>query len=265
MAIALSFGKGRVFHTPLGHTWTGQAPTQATWRDPQLRLLLARGTEWAATGAVTLPAVPANVLADDERQAGFEPLFDGRTLDGWRSYRQDGPPQKGWAVRDGAIEHSAGGGGGDLITTGQFGDFDLRFQWRVASGANSGVIWHVLETESETYMTGPEYQVFDDLGAHIDPRHGAGALYDLAPNTGAPLRAAGRWNEGRIVVQDGRVQHWLNGVRLLDLPCRGAEWQAMVAASKFKDWPFGRADKGHIALQDHGDEVAYRSLRIKRL
>ncbi|MEQ1631652.1 MAG: family 16 glycoside hydrolase [Planctomycetota bacterium] len=265
MATAAQYGKGRVFHTPLGHTWTGQLPTRATFRDPQLRHLLARGTEWAATGIVTLPPRAPNVLSAEERAAGFALLFDGRSLDGWRGYRQEGPPKQGWRVEKASISHEPNGGGGDLVTTEAYGDFDFRFEWNVASGANSGVIWHVLETEEQTYMTGPEYQVFDDLTHKPDALHGAGALYDLVPNTGAPLRPAGTWNEGRIVVHKGRVQHWLNGVRLLDVPCAGPEWTAMVAKSKFRAWPFGASQSGHLALQDHGDGVSYRSLRIQRL
>ena len=265
MVTVAHYGKGRVFHTPLGHTWTGAVPTRATWRDPQLRHLLARGTEWAATGAVTLPASPPNCLSEQERAEGFRLVFDGRSLAGFRGYRQPGPPAAGWSVRNGAITHQAQGGGGDLVTDEQFAEFDFRFEWRVAEKANSGVIWRVQETEEQTYMTGPEYQVLDDLGAKPDGKHGAGALYDLVANDGAPLRAAGQWNEGRIVLHKGRVEHWLNGKKLVDAPCEGPEWIAMVAASKFRSWPFGRAGKGHIALQDHGDEVAFRSIRIKTL
>ena len=265
MATVAQFGKGRVFHTPLGHTWTGQVPTRATWRDAQLRHLLARGTEWAATGAVTLPPTPPNTLTEQERGEGFRLLFDGRTLAGFRGYRLPSLPAQGWSVANAAIVHAANGGGGDLVTEEEFGDFDFRFEWRVADKANSGVIWRVLETEEQSYMTGPEYQVLDDLGRKPDPRHGAGALYDLVPNTGAPVRSAGSWNEGRIVIQGGRVQHWLNGQKLVDVPCEGAEWDAMVAGSKFRSWLFGRAKKGRIALQDHGDAVAFRSIRIKTL
>ena len=265
MATVATFGKGRVFHTPLGHTWTGQLPTRATWFDPQLRRLVARGTEWAATGAVTLEPAPPDWLGDEERAQGFVLLFDGRTLQGWRAYRQPGPPAKGWTVREAAIVRPAGEGSGDLVTTDEFGDFDLRFQWRIGKGGNSGVIWHVLETEPETYMTGPEYQVLDDLAQKPDPKHGAGALYDLVPAQGAALRPAGDWNDGRIVVQQGRVQHWLNGTKVVDAPCQGGDWDALVRGSKFRDWPFGKAAQGRIALQDHGDEVAYRNLRIKRL
>ncbi len=265
MVTVSRYGKGRVFHTPLGHTWNNNIPSRATWFDPQLRRLVARGAEWAATGEVTLAARPWNYLSQQEREEGFELLFDGRTLDGWRGYRQEGPPEQGWRVDDGAIFHAKGGGGGDLITDAQFGDFDFRFSWRVGARGNSGVIWHVLETADATYMTGPEYQVLDDQALQPDPRHGAGALYDLVGNEKAVTRPAGAWNEGRIVIQNGRVQHWLNGVKLLDVACAGTEWEQRVAASKFRDWPFGKSASGHLALQDHGDEVAYRDLRIRRL
>jgi len=265
MATAALFGKARVFHTPLGHTWTGQLPTRATWLDPQLRRFVARGTEWAATGACTLEPRPLNWLDDDERGQGFDLLFDGRTLAGWRGYRQQAPPESGWVVERGAIVHRKAGGGGDLVSEGEFGDFDLRFEWRIGARGNSGLIWHVLETEQETYMTGPEYQLLDDLAVNPDPRHAAGALYDLVASKEPPLRPAGAWNDGRIVVHGGRVQHWLNGKQVVDAECAGAAWQAMVADSKFKAWPFGRAAAGHLALQDHGDEVAWRNLRIRRL
>lgn len=267
MATVARFGEGRIFHTPLGHTWTGQLPTRATFYDPQLRRFLARGTEWAATGGVTLDPAPINFLSDEELAQGFTLLFDGRTMTGWRGYKKDFVPVLGWSVRDAAICHTVGGGGGDLVTNEEYGDFDLRFQWRIAKGGNSGIIWHVIESEQETYMTGPEYQVFDDLSKPPDQKQqGAGALYDLVPPANPPLRAADEWNDGRIVVQKGRVQHWLNGVQVVDAPCHGPEWDKMIAASKFHEWPqFGKSTAGRIALQDHGDEVAYRSIRVSRL
>lgn len=262
MALVSQFGKGRVFHTPLGHVWTGVAATHATWGDPQLRHLVARGSEWAATGVVTLPPQPMNFLSAEEREQGFTRLFDGRSLQNWRAYGAEGLPAKGWTVHDGAIVHEAGGGGGDLISSEEYGDFDFRFSFKLGKGANSGVIWHVQEGPAETYMSGPEYQLLD-AAANTDPKHAAAALYDLVPATGGELHPAGQWNEGRIVIQNGRVQHWLNGKQVVDAPCRGAAWDAMVAASKFRDWPFGRTDRGHLALQDHGDEVSFRDVRIK--
>ena len=105
----------------------------------------------------------------------------------------------------------------------------------------------------------------DDAGTKAGPKHAVGALYDLVPAEGKQARPAGQWNEGRIVVAEGRLQHWLNGKKVVDVPCKGPEWDRMIANSKFKDWPFGKADEGRLALQDHGNEVAFRDLRIKRL
>lgn len=265
MATAGVHGRGRIFHTPLGHTWSNQLPTRASWFDPQFRRLLARGTEWAASGTVTLQPAPLNWLAEHERAEGFELLFDGRSLQHWRGFRAEGLPERGWKVRDAAIVHEAGGGGGDLLSIEEFADFDFRFSWRIAKGGNSGVIWHVLETAEQTYMTGPEYQVLDDEGLRPDRRHAAGALYDLVPAAPGHTRPAGQWNEGRILVHRGRVQHWLNGTMVAEGPCAGPDWEAMVQRSKFRSWPFGRSGRGHLALQDHGDEVAFRDLRIRRL
>lgn len=260
-----SFGKGRVFHTPLGHVWTNTPQSRASWADPQLRRFIARGTEWAATGEVTLAPEPLNTLSADESAQGFVLLFDGRTPSSWRAYRGEALPKQGWVVRDAALVHEAGGGGGDLVSVAEYGEFDFRFAFRVAAKANSGVMWHVTEANDTTYMSGPEYQVFDDLGSRPSQKHGVGALYDLVAPEGAAVRPAGQWNDGRIVVHGGRVQHWLNGVRVVDAPCAGPEWTAMVQASKFRDWPFGTAARGRLALQDHGDEVAFRNLRIKEL
>lgn len=265
MATASSFGEGRVFHTPLGHTWTGNVPSRASWHDPQLRRLVARGSEWAATGAVTLSPRPLNHLTEEERAQGFVKLFDGHAISEWVAFRGDAPPAKGWVVRDAAIVHEQGGGGGDLVSREQYGDFDLRFSFRIQKGGNSGVMWHVTDEGEQTYFSGPEYQVLDDEALQPGATHAVGALYDLLPANGKTVRPAGAWNEGRIVVHDGRLQHYLNGKMVVDCACRGPEWDRMVQASKFKDWPFGKAERGRIALQDHGDEVAFRDLRIRRL
>ncbi|MCK5943493.1 MAG: DUF1080 domain-containing protein [Planctomycetes bacterium] len=265
MATASTFGKGRVFHTPLGHVWRNNVPSHATWHDPQLRHLVARGSEWAATGAVTLSPTPLNRLSPQEREQGFELLFDGRELEHWTAFRADAPPERGWVVRDAAIVHEAGGGGGDLVSRERYGDFDLRFSFRVAAGANSGVMWHVTDEGDQTYYSGPEYQVLDDLTRKPGAKHAVGSLYDLVPAEGKRVLPAGQWNEGRIVVHDGRLQHWLNGSKVVDCACAGPEWDAMIAASKFKDWPFGKAAQGRFALQDHGDEVAFRNLRVRKL
>lgn len=263
MVLVSTFGKGRVFHTPLGHVWRGVPQSRATWYSPQLRRLVARGTEWAAKGSVTLAPEPLNWLTEDEVSLGFKLLFDGRTLGNWRAFRGEAPPAKGWVVRDAAIVNESGGG--DLVSEQEYEDFDFRFSFRVDPNANSGVIWHVLESADATYMTGPEYQVIDDFGAGPAPQHSVGALYDLVAPVEKTVRRAGAWNDGRIVVHQGRVQHWLNGNKVVDAPCRGPEWDKMVANSKFKDWPFGKTGRGRLALQDHGDPVAFRNLRIRAL
>jgi hypothetical protein len=265
MGTVASWGKGRVFHTPLGHVWRDVPQSRATWHDPQLRRLVARGAEWAATGKVTLPPEPLNRLSEQEQKEGFVLLFDGRQPDAWRGYKLDGMPAQGWTVRDAALVHEAGGGGGDLVTRDEYGDFDFRFSFRVAAKANSGVMWHVTEANETSFMSGPEFQVLDDLGSKPSAKHAVGALYDLVAPQGARVLPAGAWNDARILVHEGRIRFWLNGVQVVDAPGRGAEWDTMVANSKFKDWPFGKAARGRLCVQDHGDEVAFRNLRVKAL
>lgn len=263
MVMVSEFGEGRVFHTPLGHVWRGNVGNRASHFDPQFRRLVCRGTEWAATGDVTLDPMPLNFLTAQEKADGFRLLFDGRTLDGWVAYGADAPPQQGWGVRDAALTR-IGPGGGDLCTAEAFADFEFRFDWRIAAGGNSGVIYHVVDGQPATYHSGLEYQVLDDANEPRDV-HSAGALYDLvSPPADKPLRPAGQWNSGRIVVRGGRLEHWLNGTKIVDAPRAGAEWDKMVAGSKFKQWPvFGAAGTGRIALQEHGAEVSYRNLRIR--
>lgn len=265
MVTSAMFGKGRVFHTPLGHVWRNNVPSRATWHDPQLRLLVARGCEWAATGAVTLPSTPLNRLSAAEKKQGFELLFDGKKIEHWTGFRQDAVPAKGWVVRDAAMVHEQAGGGGDLVTREMYGEFDFRFSFRIASRGNSGVMWHVTDEGENTYFSGPEYQILDDAGLKPGELHSVGALYDLVPPKAKEVRPAGVWNEGRIVVHKGRLKHWLNGREVVNVPCTGSKWQFLVANSKFKNWPFGAAEQGRMALQDHGNEVAFRNLRIRKL
>ncbi len=267
MVIVLNHGAGRVFHTPLGHVWPGVVETRQTFDNPELDLLIARGTEWAATGDVTLPTVPPNRLTAEEQAAGFTLLFDGRSPAGWRGFRGEKFPAQGWTVADGALQVAAGGGGGDLVTAEEYGDFELRFEWKVAAGANSGVIYRVGEQHDAPWRTGPEYQVLDDVrhGDGKDARTSAAALYALVPAERKALRPVGDWNEGRIVVKGWHVQHWLNGVKVVDVDFAAAEAKAKVAASKFAAMPaFATLARGRISLQDHGDDVWFRSLRIRK-
>jgi hypothetical protein len=193
------------------------------------------------------------------------PLFDGTSLDHWRGFRRDQVPE-GWRIVDGALTRV--GSAGDLITRDVFGDFELVLEWRIAEGGNSGIMYRVTEDASETYHTGPEMQVLDDAH-HPDGRSrltAAGAVYGLYPAPAGIVKPAGEWNAIRIVARGRQVEHWLNGVKVAGYEIHSEDWTARVAASKFRRWPgYGRAASGHIALQDHGDRVAYRDIRIRTI
>jgi hypothetical protein len=166
-------------------------------------------------------------------------------------------------VVDGALTRA--GRAGDLITRDMFGDFELELEWQVAKGGNSGIMYRVTENTEATYQSGPEMQVLDDE-RHADGRSrltAAGSVYGLYAAPAGVVKPAGEWNAVRIVARGRHVEHWLNRVKVVEYEIGSPDWEARVAASKFKDWPeFGRAASGHIALQDHGDRVAYRAIRI---
>lgn len=192
-------------------------------------------------------------------------LFDGQTTAGWRGYQMDGMPE-GWQVVDGALTRVAPAG--DIISVDQYGDFELELEWQISPGGNSGIFFRVTEDAENTYHTGPEMQVLDDAANHegSNPLTAAGANYGLYPATPGAVKPAGEWNQVRILVQGPHVEHWLNGVKVVEYQLWTPEWEALVAGSKFAQWPgYGRASSGHIALQDHGDQVAYRNIRIREL
>lgn len=192
-------------------------------------------------------------------------LFDGSTLAGWRGFRQDGAPA-GWTVQDGAITRV--GRGGDLVTVDQFASFELELEWRVAPGGNSGILYRVTEDADQTYHTGPEMQVLDDAG-HADGRSrltAAGSVYGLYPAPEGVVKPANEWNRVRLVVNGNHVEHWLNGTKVAEYELGSPDWERRVAESKFDDWKgYGRAPRGHVALQDHGDLVQYRDIRVREL
>ncbi len=212
------------------------------------------------------PAMP-NMLSNVEKAGGWHELFDGKTLEGWRLYHADAPGAP-WSVEAGAITVS--GTGPDLITKDEYSDFELSVDWKISPAGNSGIIYMVKDVPEapQTYNTGPEMQVLDDA-RHPDgklPSHRAGALYDLVAPSAAAARPVGEWNTARIRVKDGHITHWLNGQKVVESPYGDDAWRKMVAGSKFKDMPlFGKASSGHIALQDHGDQVWYRNIKIRKL
>jgi hypothetical protein len=220
-----------------------------------------------ALSASVLPAAAPNSLTPAEKSAGWKLLFDGRSLDGWRGYKT-AEIGAGWKAQDGELVLTQGKSG-DLVTKEEFGDFELVFDWKISAGGNSGVIYRAGLGDSAPHRTGPEYQVLDNVAATDNKlaNHLAGSLYDLGP--GVPRDAAkpaGEWNSSRLVVRGWKVEHWLNGRMLAAADLASPEGKALIAASKFKAVPkFASLSRGHIALQDHGYVVSYRSIKIREL
>jgi len=244
---------------------------------PLLVALVAQGTQSA-------PA-PLNALTAAERAAGWRLLFDGRTLRGWRGLGYDSVPTAHWVVVDGTIKKVASGkvptlpdgqplNGGDLMTVDTFGDFELTWEWKVTPGANSGLKYNVSEElsvkEAPNHAAlGFEYQILDD-DRHPDgklPSHRAGALYDLiAPSRPTHVRPVGEWNQSKLVFRGNHGEHWLNGAKLLEFELGSARMDSALAKSKFRSLPwFGERRRGHIILQDHGDEVYFRNIKVREL
>lgn len=211
----------------------------------------------------------ANTLTRAQAEAGWKLLFDGKSSSGWRSYYNDKFPQKGWTVENGSLRVVARGGAGDVMTVEQYEDFDLMMEWKVSEKANSGIMYRVTTDGKAPWHTGPEYQILDDKGHGLDPAnaHSAGALYGLySPPPEKPAKAAGEWNQTRIVLRGNLVEHWLNGIQLVEGKVGSKDWKKRVDASKFKAFPrFGLNRKGHIVLQDHGHDVWFRNIRIRKL
>ncbi|RMG23381.1 MAG: DUF1080 domain-containing protein [Bacteroidetes bacterium] len=195
-------------------------------------------------------------------------LFDGSNLDHWRNYLADTLSDK-WQIQDGTLTLT-GKGGGDIITKDEYENFELELEWKISEGGNSGVFFHVLEADSleKVYFSGPEIQILDNDG-HPDgkiPTHRAGDNYDLHSCTKETVKPVGEWNHLRVVVNNGHVEHWLNGEKVVEYDLGSPDWEARYQKSKFTKWPvYGRAGKGHIALQDHGDPVWFRNIRIRVL
>ncbi len=273
MAITLEYGKGRVFATPLGHVWVNATDTKGSICDPNFKILLCRGAEWAATGAVTLGTQwkdvrPHNVLNEEEKALGWELLFNGTVADKLRGFKQEGFPAKGWEIKDGAIHHVKGAEGGDLVTDADFENFEFVCQWKVSAGGNSGIIYRCDEEHEYSWQTGLELQVLDDAG-HADGKNEktrAGTLYGLIKCATDVARPAGEWNEARIVAKGSKIEHWLNGYKVVECDLDSEAYQKLRAESKFAAMAdFGRKRRGHIALQDHGDEVWFRDLKVRKV
>ncbi|WP_068878676.1 MULTISPECIES: DUF1080 domain-containing protein [unclassified Phenylobacterium] len=203
-----------------------------------------------------------NALTAAERAAGWRLLFDGTSTEGWRGFKTP-EPDPGWTAK-GELSPDPKTSK-DLMTRDTFENFDLTFEWKIGPKGNSGVMFHVTEAGGQTYESGPEYQVLDNSRGE-PPLEQAGGLFALYAPEGAVTKPVGEYNTGRILVDHGKVEHWLNGVKVAAYDMNSADFKARVAASKFTRWPtFAAAPSGHIALQNHGDPVAFRNLKIRPL
>jgi Domain of Unknown Function (DUF1080) len=212
-------------------------------------------------------------LAKSGKDGPWQSLFDGKTLNSWRGFHQDKPPE-GWSVEDGCIKKASGRSGGDLISTGQFSNFELQLEYKISKGGNSGIKYLISESLPPTGRSGVsfEYQVLDDE-SHPDAKNGvagnrtSGALYDLIPpGKVKKLKPAGEFNLVKIVVKGNHIEHWLNGVKVVEFNRSTPEFKTLIAQSKYKSIKgFGEAAQGHVLLQDHGDEVWYRNIKIREL
>lgn len=237
------------------------------------------GENTAAAEAVdpTSGPVAHNTLSDAEQAEGWMLLFDGESTDGWHGYNEDAFPEAGWAVRGGDLtvfssDGSEEGLGGDIVSNVTFSDFELVFDFLVSPVGNSGVFYRVVETEGRSmWMVAPEFQVLDDA-AYVDMgtmdmnTHLTGDNYDLHSSAMAASSPIGEWNRARIVVDGPHVEHWLNGQMTVSYELWSPEWKALVAASKFGEYEeYGRPSAGSIGIQDHGHDIRYRNIKLRRL
>jgi hypothetical protein len=226
--------------------------------------------------AVSLPAPAqaapaANTLTAAEKADGWRLLFDGKTTKGWRGVKTDGFPAEQWVVADGLLKCVGGKKHIDLITEEQYGNLELRWEWRLAAGGNSGVKYLVDEEHSQPgFGIGFEYQIIDD-DKHPDAKAGhdgdrtVGALYDLiAPARGKTVHPPGQWNESRLVIAGSHVEQWLDGKKVVSFERGSPEMKALIARSKYRGIPgFGTNERGHLLLQDHETEIAFRNIKIR--
>lgn len=221
-----------------------------------------------ALSALPLVAAEPNQLTPAEKKDGFKLIFDGKTTDGWRNYKKETISDK-WQVVDGALTLTAGGGG-DLVTKDEYANFELRFEFKISPDGNSGIMWRVSETKGAPYETGPEYQILDSHGKgyphELKKLNVAGNFYDIIPGKIEWAKPTDQWNEGSIRLDGSKVTLKINGITSAEIDMKSNEWKELLAKTKFATWDaFAKEPKGHLCIQDHGNVVALRTVRIKEL
>ena len=260
-----------------------QAGSKVKWRNIRIMTENLEANRWAMHPEVMEVNLVPNTLSEYEKRKGFRLLWDGKSSEGWRSAKGQDFPEQGWAMDDGILTVMESGGGessngGDIVTRATFANFELVVDFKITEGANSGIKYFVdpeLNKGSGSAI-GLEYQILDD-SEHPDATKGVmgnrtiGSLYDLipaanlsVPNRGKPFNGVGEWNRARIISRGNHVEHWMNGFKILEFERNTPTFQALVNYSKYKDWEnFGRWTEGHILLQDHGNRVHFRSIKIR--
>jgi hypothetical protein len=240
-------------------------PDRLSFRSLALGVTAAVALVAAGVGA---QAPADNTLTDAEKAAGWELLFDGKTIDKWHGYRVTTVPPN-WSVVDGTIK-AAKGPGADLVSAAEYADFEFAVDFNISKNGNSGLFFHGVESPTAPiYRSAPEFQIIDNDG-HPDGKNGpdrwCGANYDVDPPLANACNAPGEWNSAKIVVKGPHVEHWVNGKKTAEYELWSPEWKAKVAQSKFATWTeYGMAKSGHFGLRAHGDEVAFKNIKVRPL
>ncbi len=253
-----------------------EAGTEIMWKD--IKILTDSLSKYNKPSPIP-PITTKNQLTQSEKEDGWKLLWDGKTTEGWRGAKLDEFPEKGWKIEDGVLSVLPSGGeesaaGGDIVTKDLYGNFDLKADFKLTKGANSGIKYFV-DTDLNKgpgSSIGLEYQVLDDK-RHPDAKLGrngnrtVSSLYDLIPaDPDKPINPIGEWNTARIVSDGMHVEHWLNGVKVLEYERKSPEYKKLVSESKYAKWPnFGESDEGHILLQDHGNLVSFKNIKIREI
>lgn len=218
------------------------------------------------TTSMEASASALNSLTEAEKSEGWKLLFNGKNTDGWRCYKKESAD--GWQVVDGIL--TTEGGNTDIMTTDQYENFELSLEWSISPGGNSGILFNIIEAEEydRTHNTAPEYQIIDDNGYHdeLEDDQKSGANYAMHPPSSFMAKEPGEFNHARIIVNQGRVEHWLNGEKVVEYELWTDAWKQRVSETKFAAMPgYGTAKGGYIGLQDHQDKVSFRNIKIRTL